>query len=260
MDFIIGGVSACISRTLVAPLELYRIQRQNNFIPNSTLKDVYKKEGIRYFWKGNGVNCLRAFPHFAIREEVYEKSKKINKNIFENPNTVNFVSGCTGGLISTLCIYPLETARTYLSLQTNKNKYNGILDILRREKIKNLFRGSQVSLMGFGMWSGIQLSTYSFINKNLKNDYLNIKIFSGGLASLIAITITYPSDLIRRRLQLQGFDSSVPQYNGIIDCCKKIMKNEGIPGFYRGLIPNYVKTVPTFAIQFWCVELFKEYK
>ena len=71
---------------------------------------------------------------------------------------------------------------------------------------------------------------------------------------MFAVTITYPSDLIRRRLQLQGFDSSVPTYNGIIDCLIKIYRQEGIKGFYRGLLANYVKTGPTVAIQFWTIE------
>ena len=46
----IGGI---VSRSVVAPIELNRIQRQNYFIPNSTLTDVYRKEGFRFFWKGN---------------------------------------------------------------------------------------------------------------------------------------------------------------------------------------------------------------
>ena len=36
-------------------IRIWRLQRQNSFIPNSTLRDVIKKEGIRYLWKGNAV-------------------------------------------------------------------------------------------------------------------------------------------------------------------------------------------------------------
>ena len=46
VDFIIGGIGF---RSAVAPIELNRIQRQNYFIPNATLADVYKKEGLRFF-------------------------------------------------------------------------------------------------------------------------------------------------------------------------------------------------------------------
>ena len=61
-DLLIGGIGGIISRSAVAPIELTRLQMQNRFIPNSTLKDVYTKEGIRYFWKGNATNCVRVFP------------------------------------------------------------------------------------------------------------------------------------------------------------------------------------------------------
>ena len=48
IDFIVGGIGGIVSRSAVAPIELNRIQRQNYFIPNATLTDVYKKEGIRF--------------------------------------------------------------------------------------------------------------------------------------------------------------------------------------------------------------------
>ena len=51
IDFIIGGIGGIVSRSAVAPIELNRIQKQNYFIPNATLSDVYKKEGFRHFWK-----------------------------------------------------------------------------------------------------------------------------------------------------------------------------------------------------------------
>ena len=121
IDALIGGLGGIISRTCVAPIELNRIQRQNYFIPNANLTDVYKKEGMRFFWKGNGVNCIRIFPQIGINYSVFRQSKNTLKNSFENKNTVNFVSGCFAGCVSMISTYPLETTRTYLSLQTNKN-------------------------------------------------------------------------------------------------------------------------------------------
>ena len=42
-DLLIGGIGGIVSRSAVAPIELSRFQRQNRFLPNTTLKDVYKK-------------------------------------------------------------------------------------------------------------------------------------------------------------------------------------------------------------------------
>ena len=253
-NFLIGGIGGIVSRTAVAPIELYRIQKQNPFVPYSTMIDVYKKEGIRHFWKGNLTNCVRVFPQMAINYSIFRKTKILLKDKVEDNNILTFVSGCNAGLWSILAIYPLETTRTYLSLQTNKGKYTGIIDVLRKLSLRELYQGSKMSLMGFGTWSGFQYCSYYYINKITKDTILDSKLISGGLSGMFAVTITYPSDLIRRRLQLQGFDSSVPTYNGIIDCLIKIYRQEGIKGFYRGLLANYVKTGPTVAIQFWTIE------
>ena len=46
-NFSIAAISTASAKTFSAPFELWRIQRQNHFIPNSTIRDVVKKEGIR---------------------------------------------------------------------------------------------------------------------------------------------------------------------------------------------------------------------
>ena len=163
------------------------------------------------------------------------------------------------GLVSMLVTYPLETTRTHLSLQTNKNKYRGLTDAFKKLKLSQLYQGSKMSLFGFGAFSGIQYSLYYYINESLKNTPFAYKFIGGGLSGLFSISITYPTDLVRRRLQLQGFDKSVPKYNGIFDAIGKIYKQEGVLGFYRGLGATYLKTVPAVAIQFWMIETLNFY-
>ena len=255
VDFIIGGIGGIVSRSAVAPIELNRIQRQNYFIPNATLKDVYKKEGIRFFWKGNGTNCVRIFPQLSINYAVFRKTKKHAQKYIQNKNILNFSSGVLSGFTSMMITYPLETTRTYLSLQTNKNKYKGIFDALIKIPNKQLYQGCRMSMYGFGAFSGIQYTSYYYINRIIKDTSFDSKLFAGAFAGTFSVSITYPTDLIRRRLQLQGFDKSVPKYDGIFDCCKKIFKRDGIKGFYRGLSATYIKTGPAVAIQFWTIEM-----
>ena len=155
--------------------------------------------------------------------------------------------------------YPLETTRTYLSLQTNKNKYKGVIDALRKIPPRQLYQGCKMSMYGFGGFSGIQYTSYYYINRIIKDTSFDSKLFAGAFAGTFSVSITYPTDLVRRRLQLQGFDKTVPKYDGIFDCCRKIFKTEGIKGFYRGLSATYVKTGPAVAIQFWTIETLNKY-
>ncbi|KAF5224280.1 hypothetical protein ECC02_002536 [Trypanosoma cruzi] len=79
--FFAGGVAGACSRTLTAPLDRIKIIVQEGHLvtgpyqrisifKSARLKDVFnlirEDGGWRAFWRGNGVNCLKAGPEFAI--------------------------------------------------------------------------------------------------------------------------------------------------------------------------------------------------
>ncbi|KAF4319839.1 hypothetical protein BBO99_00004924 [Phytophthora kernoviae] len=74
----------------------------------------------------------------------------------------------------------------------------------------------------------------------------------GAVAQSIASTATYPYQLIKARLQ-QGGPSAL-KYSGTWDCTKKIIKNEGYNGLFKGLSANILKVMPTGAIVFAAYE------
>lgn len=77
---------------------------------------------------------------------------------------------------------------------------------------------------------------------------VSLRLICGGLAGGIAQTVTYPLDVLRRRLQssgLLGFN-----YTGLGDALRRIYREEGWRSFYRGLLPNYLKMVPAISVSF----------
>jgi len=107
-----------------------------------------------------------------------------------------------------------------------------------------------MSILGFAPFSALSFSAYFTYKEYLESHTL----VGGGMAGISAVSVTYPTDLIRRRLQLQNFDKSVPKYSGILDCISKIIKLEGPRGLYRGLTASYIKLFPTIGIQFLAME------
>ncbi|KAF9055844.1 mitochondrial carrier domain-containing protein [Panaeolus papilionaceus] len=80
----------------------------------------------------------------------------------------------------------------------------------------------------------------------------------GGIAGAVGATIVYPIDMVKvcflfpDRLQMQNQRSTVVGqllYKNSIDCAKKILRNEGFLGFYRGLGPQLVGVAPEKAIK-----------
>ena len=266
MDLIIGGIAGVISRTMTAPLELLKIQDQNSFMPHSSLRATLQKEGVVGLWKGNYTNCIRIFPQMAINYAVFNAVKTYSESYFPDSITpyLHFISGACGGAVSMTIVYPLENARSRLSLQTQNSHYTGLTDVFRKTQLRDLYNGLKMSLIGFVPYSAL---SYGFFNMNkqyLCNDPTNVSPFErmlcGGLAGLCAVSFTYPTDLIRRRLQLQGFDPLVPRYSGILDCVKKIIATDGITGIYRGLGACYMKIFPAAGIQFFVIDSLQKYK
>ena len=75
INFMMGGVSAAVSKTIAAPIELIKLRLQNmdEMLRKGTLDKKYNgivdcfnrvatEEGVPALWKGNFTNVLRYFP------------------------------------------------------------------------------------------------------------------------------------------------------------------------------------------------------
>lgn len=67
-----GGLAGVVSRTVTSPLEVVKVLSQVGSEQTQqglakTFVNVYKNEGIRAFWKGNWITCLRLFPYSSLQ-------------------------------------------------------------------------------------------------------------------------------------------------------------------------------------------------
>ena len=96
------------------------------------------------------------------------------------------------------------------------------------------------------------------------NNFL-IPFFIGGTSRSLASISLLPINVVRMRLQMKSYtDEEVRvknltkstnikeevRYTGMIDCATKIMKYEGVKGFYKGLTPAVLKIFPTSGLFF----------
>ena len=71
-------------------------------------------------------------------------------------------------------------------------------------------------------------------------------------------TATFPLDLVRRRLQLEGQRGLQRRYHSYAEVFSSVYRKQGLPGFYQGILPEYCKVVPGVAIAFCMYELIKK--
>lgn len=89
--------------------------------------------------------------------------------------------------------------------------------------------------------------TTSVLGQILKSTY---NFACGSVAGAIGATAVYPIDLVKTRMQNQRkVASGEILYKHSVDCFRKVIRNEGFTGLYRGLLPQLVGVAPEKAIK-----------
>ncbi|XP_041362283.1 graves disease carrier protein-like [Gigantopelta aegis] len=289
--FLSGGIAGCCAKTTVAPLDRVKIllQAHNQHYKHlgvfSTIHQVVVKEGFLGLYKGNGVQMLRIFPYAAIQFMSYEQYKKlIKKYLSENTHVIKLTAGSLAGLTAVVFTYPLDVVRARLAFQVKgEHIYLGLRHTVRsivhvEGGTKALYRGLVPSILGMAPYAGV--SFYSFeMSKIFCLEHfpdvlgkpsplstggvvliLPAKLLCGGMAGAVAQTVSYPLDVVRRRLQLSTMLPDSHKYeSGWIQTLIVIYKEHGMSqGLYRGLSVNYIRIMPMVAVSFTTYESIKQ--
>jgi len=279
-----GGIAGGVSRTAVAPLERLKILQQVHGRTATEYGTVYRglntilqKDGLRGFFIGNGANCIRIVPNSAVKFFCYER---ITDAIFQfrrsldpecEMNVFNRLAGGAGaGIIAMTSVYPLDMVRGRLTVQAGTvHQYNGMVDatrkIIQHEGAGSLYKGLLPSVIGVIPYVGLNFAVYETLKdmlavklelKSSKELSVAQSLTCGGFAGAVGQTVAYPFDVVRRRLQVAGWQGSASKtmekakYSGMMDCFGKIARYEGVGAFFHGLSANYIKVMPSIAIAF----------
>jgi solute carrier family 25 (adenine nucleotide translocator) protein 4/5/6/31 len=267
LDFALGGVSAAISKTAVAPIErvklLLQTQDANAKITGEKkykgivdcLVRVPKEEGVSAFWRGNLANVIRYFPTQALNFAFKDTYKKVFCPF--NPKTDfwkfflgNLASGGAAGATSLTVVYPLDFARTRLAADVGKGsdrQFKGLTDCLSKiyksDGAKGLYQGFGVSVIGIIAYRACYFGGYDTLKRVLFTDGKTSIIFKFIVAQFVtglSGLFSYPLDTVRRRLMMQSGRADV-LYNGTIDCVRKIYHKEGGRAFFKGALSNILR-------------------
>lgn len=170
-DFLMGGVSAAVSKTIVAPIERVKmlLQVQDNIkdmAPENKYKGigdcfarVNKEQGFASFWRGNLANVVRYFPTQALNFACKDFYKKYLCPYKPSDGMKFFLGNCASGGAAgatSLCfVYPLDFARTRLAADIGSGanrEYTGLVNCLTKtaqtDGVAGLYRGFAISVVG----------------------------------------------------------------------------------------------------------------
>ncbi|KAG0166330.1 hypothetical protein DFQ28_001543 [Apophysomyces sp. BC1034] len=159
-----------------------------------------------------------------------------------------FAAGMASGVTKLAVGHPFDTIK--IRLQTSnasEGRFKGPLDCLlktiRQEGPQALYKGATPPLVGWMFMDSIMLGT--FHNARMLQQSWNgdkpLSIWQHGLAGLAGgLTVSFvatPVEQVKARLQVQ-YDTATKVYKGPIDCVRQLVRNNGVPALWMGLLPT----------------------
>jgi solute carrier family 25 (adenine nucleotide translocator) protein 4/5/6/31 len=273
IDFLMGGVSAAVSKTAAAPIERVKllIQNQDEMIKAGRLAEPYKgigdcfkrvisEEGVVSLWRGNTANVIRYFPTQALNfafKDYFKRTFGYNKDKdgYWKWFAGNLASGGAAGACSLAFVYSLDYARTRLANDNKSAKkggsrqFNGLVDVYRKtlatDGIAGLYRGFTISCVGIIVYRGLYFGLYDSIKPVVLTGAMKDSFFASFLLGW-SITIgaglaSYPIDTIRRRMMMTSGEAV--KYRSSMHCAAEIVKKEGVSSLFKGAGANILRAI-----------------
>jgi len=273
IDFVMGGVSAAVSKTAAAPIERVKllIQNQDEMLKTGRLTEPYKgigdcfarvikEEGVVSLWRGNLANVVRYFPtqalNFAFKDQ-FKRMFNFNKDRdgYWKWFAGNLASGGAAGACSLLFVYSLDYARTRLANDNKSAKkggqrqFNGLIDVYKKtlatDGIQGLYRGFNISCIGIIVYRGLYFGMYDslkpvLLTGNMKDSFFASFLLGWGI-TIGAGLASYPIDTIRRRMMMTSGEAV--KYKSSYHAFLEIIKKEGTKSLFKGAGANILRAI-----------------
>lgn len=273
-----GGAAGTIARTTVAPVDRIKILMQTAFVQKKThlygsmgqtVRHIIKEDGIVGLWRGNLTNCIRVAPHAAVQFVTYDKIKinLIGSSDGKMSIPQRLLAGSLSGVAAATATQPLDVVR--IRLQTDpdvKGKIGLAVRTMYQEGgLLTFYKGWTPAMLSLAPFIAVNFATFDSLKswwygdakctkEELRGRNPLVVLSLGALSGIIAQTICYPLDTVRRRMQLKG-----KVYPNTIMAFVTIARVEGVKGFYSGIVPNALKVMPNNAIRFAAYETLKNW-
>ncbi|CAL8463278.1 g2812 [Coccomyxa elongata] len=154
---------------------------------------------------------------------------------------------------------------------------------VRQEGTLGLYRGIGPTLCGILPYAGLKFYVYQSLKQQYRRFYddgggggagdhhqlhklpVPVMLSFGACSGLVAQTVTYPLDVVRRQMQVQGLQPHQPgatqpaQIRSTLQGLRLIVSQQGPRALFAGLSLNYMKVVPSTAIGFTIYDTLKRY-
>ncbi|XP_068985946.1 peroxisomal membrane protein PMP34 [Bombus flavifrons] len=187
-----------------------------------------------------------------------------NRSIFSYETLVHAISGAAGGVVAMTIFFPLDTVRSRLQLEEDresKSTLATIRDLAAKEGPATLYRGMVPVLQSLCVSNFVYFYTFHGLRmlRANKNQSAGNDLLVASIAGVINVLTTTPLWVVNTRLKMRGINNTQERnnlYNTLYGGLIHIWKYEGLKKLWAGTVPSLM-LVMNPAIQFMTYETIK---
>ncbi|XP_017754402.1 PREDICTED: peroxisomal membrane protein PMP34 [Eufriesea mexicana] len=188
-----------------------------------------------------------------------------NRSLFSYETLVHAISGAAGGVVAMAAFFPLDTVRSRLQLEEDresKSTLATIRDLVAKEGPATLYRGMIPVLQSLCASNFVYFYTFHGLKmlRTSRNQTAGNDLLVASIAGVINVLSTTPLWVVNTRLKMRGVghiqDRSNNEYDSLYAGLLYIWKHEGLGKLWVGTFPSLM-LVMNPAIQFMTYETIK---
>lgn len=239
----IGSIAGIIEVVTTQPLIYIKNMLQQK-------KSISFKPKIMY--RGFGVSIASMGPTTAIQIAT---NKALESVIDGDDETAKIKRAFCAGALSATASTPIELI---ILKQQNSGKkvFPAIKQLLHEAGPRVAGRGLAANAVRDGGFTVGYLILFPLIKKSIKpylDNEVAVTIVGGGITGVATAIATHPADTVKTILQR---DYKRKRIRHIWDAVKTIYKNDGIKGFYKGVIPRATRAALAIPIIYTAYQTF----
>uniref|UniRef100_A0A7N6AFW4 EF-hand domain-containing protein n=1 Tax=Anabas testudineus TaxID=64144 RepID=A0A7N6AFW4_ANATE len=275
--FTLGSIAGATGATAVYPIDLVKTRMQNQRSTGSFIgelmyknsfdcaKKVLRYEGFFGFYRGLLPQLIGVAPEKAIKLTVndFVRDKFTTQDDTILLSAEILAGGCAGGS-QVIFTNPLEIVKIRLQVagEITTGPRVSALTVVRDLGFFGLYKGAKACFLRDIPFSAIYFPVYAHTKEKLADEDGRVGalqlLTAGAIAGVPAASLVTPADVIKTRLQVAA-RAGQTTYSGVIDCFRKILKEEGFRAFWKGAGARVFRSSPQFAVTLLTYELLQRW-
>ncbi|KAJ7513988.1 hypothetical protein O6H91_23G021900 [Diphasiastrum complanatum] len=172
------------------------------------------------------------------------------------------LAGSMAGIVEHVAMFPVDTLKTRVQMLSGPcgsvhSLSKAFYSVMKTEGPSGLYRGLGAMILGAGPSHAAYFAVYEVCKEkfggNKPGHHPFAHMAAGACATVASDAVLTPMDVVKQRLQL-----SKSPYRGVWDCVRRMLRDDGLRGFYVSYKTTVLMNVPFVGVHFATYEAAKK--